>query len=60
MTAIVGVLLMRPLGAALLMFLFFPPPAWPAVVLAAVLGSILGRRLGPLVSGVPTPAPAQE
>ena len=57
MTAIVAVLLMRPVAAIALMVLFFPLAAWPAVVLAAVIGSVAGRRLGPLASGAPAPAP---
>ena len=52
MTAAVGVLLQRPLLTALFMVWFFPPAAWALVVLAAVLSSVAGRRLEPLVTGV--------
>jgi H+/Cl- antiporter ClcA len=45
MTGIVGVLLRRPLPAVLLMALFFPIAAWPAVLLGAVIGSTVGKRL---------------
>jgi H+/Cl- antiporter ClcA len=45
MTGIVGVLLRRPLPAMLLMALFFPIAAWPAVLLGAVIGSTVGKRL---------------
>jgi H+/Cl- antiporter ClcA len=47
MTGIVGALITRPLPTVMLMVLFFPPAAWPAVVVAAVLGCLLGRRVGP-------------
>jgi H+/Cl- antiporter ClcA len=45
MTGIVGVLLRRPVPAALLMVLFFPLAAWPAVLLGALIGSAAGKRL---------------
>jgi H+/Cl- antiporter ClcA len=47
MTGAVAVLLGRPALAALFMVWFFPPPAWPIVAIAAVVGGIAGRRLAP-------------
>ncbi len=46
MTAVVGVLMRRPLAAGLFMILFFPVAAWPMVIAAAVIGGLVGRRLG--------------
>jgi H+/Cl- antiporter ClcA len=46
MTAIVGVLLMRPAATAGFMILFFPVAAWPLEILAAVVGATVGRQVG--------------
>ncbi len=46
MTAVVGVLMRRPVLAVGLMVLFFPIAAWPVVVLAAVIGATAGTRIG--------------
>ena len=57
MTAIVGVLMKRPLLAGGFMVLFFPPSAWPIVIIAAVIGSVVGKRLTPTVTGEPAEGP---
>ena len=57
MTAAVGVLLRRPVLTVLFMVWFFPLAAWPLVVLAALLGCLVGTRLGDRISGE---APASE
>lgn len=45
MTAVVGLLLGRPVLTALFMVWFFPLDAWPVVVLAAVVAGLAGRVL---------------
>jgi len=47
MTAVVGVLIRRPLVAVAFMILFFPPPAWPVVIVAGILGAVVGTHLTP-------------
>ncbi len=51
MTAVVAVLIKRPLAAAIFMVLFFPPAAWPIVVVAAVIGGVAGKRIGTRIEG---------
>ena len=51
MTAAVGVLLRRPVLTVGFMIWFFPPSAWPIVVLAGVVSSLVGARFGPLLTG---------
>lgn len=51
MTAVIGVLLMRPAATAAFMILFFPVAAWPIVIVAAVIGAIVGRQAGARVVG---------
>ncbi len=57
MTAVVGVLMRRPLLAGGFMILFFPPAVWPVVIIAAVVGSLAGQRLTDRITGAPAPVP---
>ncbi|MDA9293026.1 chloride channel protein [bacterium] len=49
MTGAVGVLLRRPVLAVLFMIWFFPLTAWPIVVVAGVVGGLVGKYLGAVV-----------
>ncbi len=58
MTVIVGVLIGRPLVAAVFMIFFFPVAAWPVVLVAAVVGGVVGGRLGKRIEGRTEAPPA--